>query len=886
MEEYNNFLTYFESEKVKQWEKSYINYKNIIQEISDLFKIKQIQLHKDSNGISEFEEFTINNIEEIKSMNKTFSNTMDIKSNINSKNTNSSLIKEEIKSFFHLIDKEVKKLNVFYSSKEKDIYNNISKKIENKSKISDKSCVEILKEIDELDYLNELCLQVLLFIYLNIQALKSILRILDNSLNTEDQSISYKFIKRFLSKNNSDLIYILNFKTLDETILSIQGLLDEYKKALKKFDEYKTDSHIKKEYKDFKKNIKKNILKFDEIHEKIFSELAEWKKYLDINLDLPSSNRNSIFRETPFVGDFLIKKSKTQSFTKITKEDCSQNQNSDSGIIYLKTIDLESINSLKTDISDVFKDEEEISNMTKKLVSSDNATNLRFFYILVFFYTYSYFVIIPKILYILENKLKLKDKDYKKYYGMVISLPSLGSLISQQYIIYLIKWDFKLILIRALFFVIFHYCLLILGIELKDIHLIFFARFLLGLSSLERLCKIYIDICIPEPKQAKSNKNYLTSIYTGYIFALLLSDFEIFLISCFSEKRNKYSNYEEYEKNNPCNEFELLYFISCLLLTFISILIIIAFKNPSNKNFKKINDSIANYSKENRLTTKFLDNEEKITVEKQENLFQNANKLMSLSKENELKKYTAEIERKKSNHFTKVFLLLILFLISSQYTSENNLMLIPRLFELEKKDKNYNNKENYNIRDDNYYISYLGNIIFAISYLISLLMQKLFLKKVFFKESSKKILIILFSIPIIILLLGFWPYLGKDYFAKQGRSIGSLFPILGNFSMIIISELLMIVIVNLFIGLLPIDESKFLCIKQSSFINITDKLSRLLPGIIYMILCTINNNNGIASYLFLLGVEFFFLLLSFIFCNIKGNYLLKSHSLTRIYTKN
>ena len=869
MEEFNNFLEYFEAEKVQIFESSYIDYKKLIKEIKNLFLFKNQQIEfekKMKNEILEAKK-KLDEKNKTKNSNNTIVNSKKKNEiNLKSNDRESSSIKEKIKSFFQLLDEEVKKLNIFYSSKEKDIYQDINKKIQNKSKIKEKSCTEILKEIDDLNYLNELCLQVLIFIYLNIRALKSILNILDNSLNTSDQFISYQYFKKFLSKNNSDLIYILSFKTLDETIISIQGILKEYKNALKSNDEYENDARIK--YKDFEENINKNIKYFDEIHEKIFSELTEWKKYLGVNLDLPSSSRNSIFKETPFVGDLLERKNKEKnnSNNKTENFDIIEN-NDDSSLILLRSLDHESIKSLKMDISDIFKEEERISIMNKKILSKENAYNLKFFYILVFYYSYSYFVIIPKILYILENKCT-NNFDSKKFYGLVISLPSLGSLISQQYILNFINYDFKITLIRSLLYIFAHYLLIILGIFFNLIYLIFIARFLLGLSSVERLCKIYIDICVPETNQAKSNQNYLTSIYIGYIVGLFAADLEIFLISFYSQKKS--------ERKETFNEFEFLYFINGILVFLLLISVIATFKNPSNKKFKSIDDSIAEYNKENRLFTKYLDNEEKGTVKKQDLLFQNANQLMAVSNDNYLRNYSDEIERKKSAHFTKVFLLLILFLITSQYTSENNLMLLPRIFGLEK-ENNLNNDTNFNIKDNYYIISYISYILFSFSYLLSLLMQKYFLTKIYFKDSSKKILIILFLISSIIIIFGFWPY--------EGGKIVLLIVILGNIVMIIISEFLMIVIVNLFIDLLPGAKYKFICLKSSTFINIIDKISRLLPGIIYMIINFIIQDQNFSHHC-LLGIESIFMFLSFIFCILKGKYLLKTHSLTRVlYTK-
>ena len=101
--------------------------------------------------------------------------------------------------------------------------------------------------------------------------------------------------------------------------------------------------------------------------------------------------------------------------------------------------------------------------------------------------------------------------------------------------------------------------------------------------------------------------------------------------------------------------------------------------------------------------------------------------------------------------------------------------------------------------------------------------------------------------------------------------------------MIIVSEFLMIVIINLFIGLLPSNEFKFFCLKQSNIIIIIDKISRLIPGIIYMIIGYFKNFEVIIIIIILF--ELILNCLSLYFCICKGH-LLKSHSLTRIIYNN
>ena len=96
-------------------------------------------------------------------------------------------IEKKIKDFYESLDKEIKKIYIFYSSKEKDIYQKINKRVKNKELLSNKNVDEILKELDTINYISELCKQIIIFIYWNILALK-------NLLNTFDKSLSQLYI--------------------------------------------------------------------------------------------------------------------------------------------------------------------------------------------------------------------------------------------------------------------------------------------------------------------------------------------------------------------------------------------------------------------------------------------------------------------------------------------------------------------------------------------------------------------------------------------------------------------------------------------------------------------------------------------------------------------
>ena len=168
-------------------------------------------------------------------------------------------------------------------------------------------------------------------------------------------------------------------------------------------------------------------------------------------------------------------------------------------------------------------------------------------------------------------------------------------------------------------------------------------------------------------------------------------------------------------------------------------------------------------------------------------------------------------------------------------------------------------------------------MILPFAYLISYLVQKYFLKKIYFKKSSKKTLLVIFFLlilfEILLLIHQIYYYIINEKDKPKGGSFPSI-----TFIMIIISDFLMIVIINLFIGLLPNNKFKFLCFKQSNIIIIIDKSSRLIPGIFFMIISILKIDTGI---IFITSFELFLNILCFIFCFCSGH-LLKSHSLTRI----
>ena len=250
-------------------------------------------------------------------------------------------------------------------------------------------------------------------------------------------------------------------------------------------------------------------------------------------------------------------------------------------------------------------------------------------------------------------------------------------------------------------------------------------------------------------------------------------------------------------------------------------------------------NSFVEYNRKNIIANSLsLEQNEKEIVKEQESLFENANQLSSLSGENRLQNYSFEIERKRKSKLNVIFIFLIIFLISSEYTSENCLIIF--------------------IFDNNYIIFFFN----FFSYFISFILQRFLLKKISENNYNRKILIILSILAII-----FQSILSYIFFSKYNEINNTIFFIIiivSNSIMIVISDFFRILTVNLFIELLPIEKFKFLCIKGSFLIIFFNKIIRLIPGTLICIFYNIDTkyfsfNFATSSLLFL--ISFIILLL-------------------------
>ena len=455
--------------------------------------------------------------------------------------------------------------------------------------------------------------------------------------------------------------------------------------------------------------MKSYIADYNQFQEKIFKELIEWQKYLNLTLSLPSSSNKSIFKNTTFVGDYSPANKKViylryKSFDEdydindIGVEDQQNIQKFNDDDELLKNIqkindDIENIPKFNDDDRKLLKihnidlsasvigTKDRISFVScnqNDIITEQNKTNLNCLYYFCLFYNYSYCIFISFLYsYFYDYKNKEKDNDEKnKYYslfGLFISFPYFGNIISQIYFGCIIKSNFKSALFLSMFFSFLYY-LIVNNINLIDINnrekfypyfllLLFFSRLCLGLSPFKSLCKEYINNYIPLALRIRCNQKYLLFKYIGYFLGFLFTGINDIIIS--------YSNFSEDIKRK-----NILLIISSVFFIIISAYSFVSFKNPSNKKFKMSTNLFNKYKRNNMITNIVeLEQDEKEKLAEQDINFAKANKMNKLAG-NDLEDYSIQVGKKRKAYLNKIFTFLIILLITSQFTAENCIIFL------------------------------------------------------------------------------------------------------------------------------------------------------------------------------------------------------------------
>jgi len=841
------FLKEFKDEKVQEWNDSYLDYiklKKKINKIKDIY-IKNKDIKSDSDKKGKTEERKESNfkmelneiitsekkssvIENISNIDESLENNNEILSNFSMETEQKlNILGRPTQKFMELIDEEIKKMHIFYTKKEKKLYDDMNLQLRLyeslKNKNNNKRKIQI---ITDLVYLSNFSYELIKYVYINIKALKRILKIYDLKMI----KISYNYLKKNLSKNNSNLVYILNFKILDEVLVVIQQLFLSIKEDLYTAKYFNNNENEKDTFGDNIREINESLEMIDDLYQDIFDELKPWEKYLKMSLEQPTSCYKSVFKGTSFFGDSFFNKSNNENENKKKKKNKSKKklknisslklEENEENLVYIKDVDekLDKINEEKKTFfknSDLFEKSDIFSYRTKNVLNRGNLMNLKILYTLVLFFAFSCSFLIPSIIIMMKDK---QLYDLIILYSIILSVHSLGNYISKFIYKCLIKMPFKIILLFYYFIFLTHYVLLLLGVFYQknkySTIIIIEGRFLLGFSYLKHLSKEYVDKFVPKTNQINANKNYMFYLYIGFALGILSNSLYFFNENTF--------NLDLYIiKINFIQFLISVYLLLGLILLFV---VVCNFIEPTNSIL--LNEEFLEETKNHRLSRNLFDNKEKEKAAFHDKNYSIANTSVEFAQTNLLTNFISR--HLDMNYYNKICIILIFLLISTEYTRENLLLLIPRLFY-------YIYKIYPNDNEVNKYLFLVSVIFFALFYFLSYIFIRYFLKK-HYTMSYKTGLLFIIMFILFIFSLCFIVLIKPDINIFGDLFIHVIFPQIITSVMFMLNEIYHIIIINIFIYLLPSEEIKICCIKLSSLLDFITKFIRIIPCIIIIIL--------------------------------------------------
>ena len=388
--------------------------------------------------------------------------------------------------FVGKLDKEIKKVYIFFANKEKTLYKKINQYLHLKNQYPEFVLSDYVEQYNLLKDLSQLSLDMSNYVYYNLKALLKILKKFDNKVLTsknKDLFIRINYIQTRIEEQNSDILYLLNFKMIDEVNVILEDLINSLMQQFK----LNKDTLEEETNEDNKENkliegvqnldeastlikqnheqIKKNIQEIDKISDKVNRLFVPWKSFLRI-----SSDANS-------------------RYIQIQRESAI-NDSMSSGRVRMKTI----INSIS--------------------FSRQSKYNIAIILIHGFLYMFSFSVIIPSYTSFIENF----DKDQKTqtlYWGILMIMAPLGTLINYLYETFLFKRSTKKPIILSCVGLIVGNLLYVYSPHSK-IYLLFLGRLICGLFNLRTHNKMYIINFLLQ----KDVSFYLTMFHTTSILGL------------------------------------------------------------------------------------------------------------------------------------------------------------------------------------------------------------------------------------------------------------------------------------------------------------------------------------------------------------------------------
>ena len=279
------------------------------------------------------------------------------------------------------------------------------------------------KELNELKTLSSYATSLSCYIYLNITGMSKIMKKFDKKFKRYNLNFTKNFVIEKYQKKNSDLLYIHQYKILDEVGACVEQLKNELKEQYDYLIRNKNYSENENKIQKIEENMEEGLLENSNSNINKEESIGGIEK---IKLDFIELN-NSIGNMEAFYHSISLIFEVWMTYIK--------NNEYKSHIYSVKG------NNTITEENNLIENEEEgIMEKPKHFLSKESYLNIRIILIQAFLMSLCSTYIYPTIFYFLN------ENDKKGLLcGLVISMIPLGALISMTYVHYLVKKSYKIL---------------------------------------------------------------------------------------------------------------------------------------------------------------------------------------------------------------------------------------------------------------------------------------------------------------------------------------------------------------------------------------------------------------------------------------------------------
>ena len=273
--------------QIKEFKGNYINYKKLKQKIKEIQEI----LPRTSQQLIKNRASNISTLK-LRPTILSEKDEGDAYENVNDQ------YGEKLKEFQLLLDEEFQRSYAFFKSMRKQLHNKINRHLYTQTNYLSYNLEQFLKEINNLRNTTYLAKCLNAFINDNMKAIKNILKKFDKKFSNYFGNIGPKYILDNLTKQNSELEYLLQFKIIDEASTICESnlkLLMEYFKEYCNLNKVDNNSKI-----DFEEKANKIFEYLKDIDELIYFKIQykEWFYYT--KKDAPIISNSNLFKNIMF----------------------------------------------------------------------------------------------------------------------------------------------------------------------------------------------------------------------------------------------------------------------------------------------------------------------------------------------------------------------------------------------------------------------------------------------------------------------------------------------------------------------------------------------------------------------------------------------------------